>query len=69
MHFNVYDVFYSQFSQQHVSAEIAGMFRIKLLQNYKSTSAVSYVVVTPKQIQIIIISVKIISRYISGIFH
>jgi len=27
MHYNVYDVFYSQFPQQHVSAAIATIFR------------------------------------------
>ena len=44
MHFNVYDVFYSQFSHQHVSATIAAIFRVMLLlQEYKSSDMVSYV--------------------------
>jgi len=47
MHINVYDVFYSQFSQQHVSTAIAAIFRVKLLQDYKSTNVINCVVVTP----------------------
>jgi len=31
MHFNVYGVFYSQFSHQHISAAIAAIFRVILL--------------------------------------
>jgi hypothetical protein len=31
MHFNVYDVFYSLYSHQHVSAAIAAIFRVILL--------------------------------------
>jgi hypothetical protein len=31
MHFNAYDVFYSQCSHQHVSAAIADIFRVILL--------------------------------------
>ena len=46
MHFNVYDVFYSQFSPQHVSAAIAVIFRVILLQQYKCTNLVSFVTVT-----------------------
>jgi len=37
MHFNVYDVFYSQSSYQHVSAAIAAIFVVILLQEYKYT--------------------------------
>jgi hypothetical protein len=46
MHLNVHDILYSQFSQQHVSVSIAAIFRVKLLQDYKSTIVVSCVVVT-----------------------
>jgi hypothetical protein len=35
MHFNVYDVFHSQSSHQHVSAGIPAIFRVILLQKYK----------------------------------
>jgi len=35
MHFNVYDVFYSLYSHQHVSAATAAIFRVILLQEYK----------------------------------
>jgi hypothetical protein len=35
IYFNVYDVFYSQFSHQHVSAGIPAIFRVILLQEYK----------------------------------
>jgi len=31
MHFNVYDVFYSQCSHQHISATIMAIFRMLLL--------------------------------------
>jgi len=31
MHYNVYDVFYSQFSHQRVSAAIAGIFSVIIL--------------------------------------
>ena len=31
MYFNIYDVFYSQYSHQHVSAAIAVIFRVMLL--------------------------------------
>jgi len=36
MCFNVYDVFYSLNSHQHVSAAIAVIFRVMLLQEYNS---------------------------------
>jgi hypothetical protein len=36
MNCNVYDVFYLQFSHQHVSADIAAIFRVMLLlQEYR----------------------------------
>jgi len=48
MHLNVYDVFYSQFSRQHVSAAIAAIFRVMLLlREYKGTNVVSCVTDTP----------------------
>jgi len=48
MLFKVYDVFYSLYSQQHVSAAIAAIFRvILLLQQYSGTNEVSCVAVTP----------------------
>jgi hypothetical protein len=37
MHFNVYEVFWSQFSHQHVSVAIAAKFRVELLQEYEGT--------------------------------
>jgi hypothetical protein len=47
MHFNVYDVFYSQFSPQHVLAATADIFRVMLLlQEYKCTNVVSCVTIT-----------------------
>jgi len=50
MYFNVYDVFYSQCSHQHVSAAIAAIFVILLLllllQEYKGTNVISCVAVT-----------------------
>jgi len=47
MHYNVYDVFYSQFSCQHVLATIAAIFRVmSLLQEYKGTNVVSCDVIT-----------------------
>jgi hypothetical protein len=42
MHFNVYDTFYSQYSQKHVSAAIAAICRVMLLlQAYKGANVVS----------------------------
>jgi len=35
MHFNIYDVFYSHYSHQHVSAAISAIFMMILLQEYK----------------------------------
>jgi hypothetical protein len=49
MHFNVYYVFYSLYSHQHVSATTVAIFRVKLLlQAYKDTNLVSCVAVTPQ---------------------
>jgi len=47
MHNHAYDVFYSQFSYQHVSAAIAAIFRVIFLQEYKGTNVFCRVVVTP----------------------
>jgi hypothetical protein len=56
----VFDVFYSHFSHQHVSAAIAAIFRVMLLlKEYKGTSVVTSVPISPKQLKIIRISVKI----------
>jgi len=46
MHFNDYSVFYSVNSRQHVSATIAAIFSVILLQQYKGTNEVSSVTVT-----------------------
>jgi len=40
--------FYSQCSNQHVSAAIAAIFRITLSQEYKGTNVVSCIAVIPK---------------------
>jgi len=47
MHFNIYDVFDSLNSHKLVSATIAAIFRVILLQEHNSTSVISCVVVTP----------------------
>ena len=48
LHVNVYDIFYSLHSHQHVSPVIAAIFRVMLLvQEYKVTNVVSRVAVTP----------------------
>ena len=42
MHFKVYELFYSQFSHQHVSATVAAIFRVMLLlQEQKVPNMVS----------------------------
>jgi hypothetical protein len=44
MHFNVYHVFYSQCSHQHVLATAAAIFGVMLLlQHYKGTDVISCV--------------------------
>jgi hypothetical protein len=61
MHFSGYDVFYSQCSHQIVSAATAAIFRVMLLlQQYKGTNVVSCVDVTPQQLKICIVSLKIV---------
>jgi len=47
MHVSVKDVLYSLHSHQHVSAGIAAIFRVMLLQEYKSTNVVGCVAGTP----------------------
>jgi len=51
MPINVYDVFYSQCSQQHVSASTAAIYGL-ILQEYKGNNANSFVVVTQQQLQL-----------------
>jgi len=47
MHCNVYDVFYSLYSHQHVVANIATIFKVMLLsQKCKGTNVVSCVALT-----------------------
>jgi len=50
MYFKVYELFYSQFYNQDVSAAIAATFSVILLQEYKSTHTVNCVVVTTNYI-------------------
>jgi hypothetical protein len=45
----MFDVFYSHHFHQDVSAAIAAIFGVILLQEYKGTSVVSCVAVTPQQ--------------------
>jgi len=45
MHYNVNDVFHSQFPHQHVSTAIMTIFRVILLQDYKVTNVVSLVAI------------------------
>ena len=60
IHFNIYGVFYSKCSHQHVSAGILAIFSVMLLlQEYKGTDVVNCVTITPLQLKIIITSVKI----------
>jgi len=40
MHFSVYNVFYLLNSHQLVSAAVASIFRVTLLQEYKDTNVV-----------------------------
>jgi hypothetical protein len=49
MHFNVNYVFYSLYSHQHVSAAVMAIFKVVflLLQEYKGTSMVGCVTITP----------------------
>ena len=61
MHRNGYDVFYSQFSHQHVSADITAIFRVilllllllLLLQEYKGTNVGSCVAVISQQLKLL----------------
>ena len=47
MNFNIYDVFYSQCSHQHVPAGIPAIFSVILLQEYKHTNVVNGVTIIP----------------------
>ena len=47
-------------SHKHISAATAAIFRVLLLQEHKDLNVVSCVVLTPLQLPIILISVKII---------
>ena len=48
MHFNIYDLFYSRYSHQHVSAGIPTIFVVDLLlRKYKFANLVNCVI-TPK---------------------
>jgi len=47
IHFNIYDVFYSQCSHQHVAAGIPAIFRVMLLQEYKCRDLVNSIIITP----------------------
>ena len=48
IHFNIYDVFYSQCSHQHVTVGIPAIFSVMLLlQECKCTDLVNSVTVTP----------------------
>ena len=46
MHYNVYDVFYSLRTHQHVSVATPAIFKVLLLQEYRKTNMVSCVAVT-----------------------
>jgi len=47
IHYNIYDVFYSKCSHQHVSANIPATFRVTLLQNYKRANVVNRDTIAP----------------------
>jgi hypothetical protein len=47
MHSNIHAVFYSDYSHQHVSADIPAIITVILLQEYKSTNLVNCVTITP----------------------
>jgi hypothetical protein len=46
MHFNVCDIIYSKCFHKHVSAAIAAIFRVILLQEYKCTDLVNRVTIS-----------------------
>ena len=46
MHFSIHGVFYSVNSHQHVSATIAAIFSVILLQQYKGTNVIICVTFT-----------------------
>ena len=45
MHYNIYYVFYSQYSHKHVSAGILAFYRVIFLQVYKHTNVVKCVTI------------------------
>ena len=48
MHFNIYDVFYSQCSHQHVSAGILAILKVLLLKTeHENTVVITRVTSTP----------------------
>jgi hypothetical protein len=48
MYFNVYDVFHSLYSHQHISAASVAIFRVMLLlEEYKGTSVAGCVTINP----------------------
>jgi len=47
MHFNIYDVFYSQCSHQNVWTGIPTIYRVILLHEYKRTNLVNCITITP----------------------
>ena len=53
MHFNISDVFYSQYSHQHISAGIQAIFKVLLLfHEYRLTNVVSCVTITPELLKL-----------------
>jgi len=64
-HFNMYDIFYSQCSHQHVSASIVAIFRVMLIlqehkqtnkqtnkKTNKQTNLVNCITINPKQLKL-----------------
>ena len=47
MHYNIRDVFYSQYSYQNVLAASTAIFKVVLLQQYEGTNVVSCVFFSP----------------------
>ena len=54
MHFNCYDLLYSQNYHQRVSTATAAIFRVIILKEHKGTNVVSCVAATPKQLILLI---------------
>jgi hypothetical protein len=63
MHFNIYGVFDSLYSHQHVSAAIATIYRVMLkLQQYKSRNVISNFTDTQK-IKLLKFQLKLLYEY------